>query len=97
MMFVSLTTYPKHFTSTYPKHFTLCVSRECSVHRLFFLLLGIESTIVLNLDLKVKQENNVIKEITKENNKFHKYKFNSNQVEVLQHVQNRFSDWLDVS
>lgn len=39
-------------SKTYAVVFVLCVSNECRLHRLFFLLFGMESTILDNFALK---------------------------------------------
>ncbi len=52
--------FPAHYSpkmyigkpQTYPNDLALCVSSECSIHRLFFLLFGIDSSMVFKFDLK---------------------------------------------
>jgi hypothetical protein len=41
-------------SSAYPNDLVLWVSKECNTQRLFFLLLGMDSITVFNLDLKNK-------------------------------------------
>ncbi len=46
---------------THPKGFGLCVSKECSWQRLFFLLLGMESIMLFNFDLQQEKAHIKIK------------------------------------
>jgi len=48
----NVTWWLKTKLQTHPKGFGLCVSKECSWQRLFFLLLGMESIMLFNFDLQ---------------------------------------------